>query len=162
MKRKTMFFLVLLILLGLASCAGQKGTEPTENQAGAYFAVFEDLYNLDTALNGNSTYLVLDLTKVRAADTEPLIVLFQAFCDENGFELMLDTIDGLKEKGYIVDLYFAEGFVIVFDDMRSDNETLVTKAMKWRSGTGAIGADYTVKLNKNSWEITSKENNWIS
>jgi hypothetical protein len=151
--------LVVVLALSLAACGGDS---TPEDQVGAYFSVFENLYAADPGLNTDSKYLVLDLTKVKLADTEPLILLMQNFCDESGYILMLDTIDGLKEKGYVIDLGFPEGFVITFDDVRLENKTLVTEAMKWRSGDGAIGAEYTVKLKNGTWEITKTDKSWIS
>jgi len=159
MKMKMLLFLIISICL--ASCTGQD-TISSEDQAGAYFAVFEALYAADPGLNADSTYLVVDLSKVKLADTEPLIALFQNFCDTSGYILMLDTIDGLKEKGYVVNLGFSDGFVITFDDVRLEKNTLVTEAMKWRSGDGAIGAEYTVKLKGSTWAITKSDKGWIS
>ena len=86
-------------------------------QKEAYYAVFENLYTTDSGLNADSKYIVIDLTKVILADTEPLIELMQDFCNENGYILMLDTLEGLKETGYIVDLYFSDGFIIGFEDL---------------------------------------------
>ena len=170
MKLKAICFLV--ISLCFTSCTGQNAVGPDAtdpdvaelagNQAGAYFAVFETLYETDPALNADSAYLALDLTNVMLEDTEPLIVLMQDFCDDNGYTFLLDTIDALTEKGYIKDLYFEEGFVITFSDIQLDSNTLVTSAMKWRSGLGAIGADYTVEQSNGTWEITEMSNNWIS
>ena len=158
---KKLLFPLCMIFILLNGCTTTKDITAAE-QAGAYFSVFENLYTADPGLNTDSKYLVMDLTKVKLVDTEPLIALMQNFCDENGYIFMLDTIDGLKEKGYVIDLGFPEGFVITFDDMRLDNSTLVTEAMKWRSGDGAVGAEYTVKLIKGVWEITNTNKGWIS
>lgn len=138
------------------------------DQAKAYYAVFTDLYGKDSALQHDCTYLALDLTNVLLADVEPLVDLFQRFCDNNGYSLLLDTFEGLKEKGYIVDLYFPDGFLISFSDAflngdaHLDSSCLITNAQKWRSGTGAIGAKYTVKKSGNSWVIDDITNCWIS
>ena len=175
MKAKIIPFLVIFMLICLVSCTGQTDqNEPLppnshvdaplsqDGQEYAYFTVFEDLFEKDPALNHESVYLAVDLTNTQLANTEPIIALIQDFCDDNGYTLLLDTIDGLMEKGYIKDLHFEEGFVIAFADIELDTNRLVTSAMKWRSGLGAIGADYTVEQNNGTWEITEMSNNWIS
>jgi hypothetical protein len=150
-----------MIIVLLNGCASQNNIA-AEVQAGAYFSVFENLYAASPGLNTDSTYLVLDLTNAKLTDSESLITLMQIFCDENGYVFMLDTIEGLKEKGYVIDLGFPEGFVIVFNDVQLENGTLITEAMKWRSGNGAVGAEYTVKLRNNTWEVTKTDKSWIS
>ena len=45
---------------------------------------------------------------------------------------------------------------------REEQNKLITDAMKWRSGLGAIGATYTVEKKNDVWEITKTENEWIS
>jgi hypothetical protein len=164
MKMKKLVVLCLAILLlqvASVGCTNQNDIGVAE-QSGAYFTVFENLYAASPGLNTDSTYLAMDLTKAELTDTEPLISLMQNFCDENGYILMLDTADGLKEKGYIIDLGFPEGFLIVFEDVRLENSTLITNAMKWRSGDGAVGAEYTVRYRNNSWEIAKTDNSWMS
>ena len=161
MKKLIISLSFCIILIFTIGCTHPKSINP-EEQAGAYFSIFENLYTADPGLNTDSTYLVLDLTEVKLTDTEPLIELMQDFCNENGYIFMLDTIDGLKEKGYVINLGFPEGFVITFDDLSLENDTLVTAAMKWRSGDGAIGARYTVKLKNDAWKIIKTDKWWIS
>ena len=132
------------------------------DQAFAYFTIFNDLYANDEALNSEITYITLDLTQSKQENPARLIALMDSFCQKNGFTLLLDTIEGLTEKGYIKDLYFEEGIVISYEDQLSDQTSLITAAQKWRSGLGAIGADYSVRLKDNVWEITAKTNEWIS
>jgi len=133
-----------------------------EHPALAYWAVFEEIYEVDSALNTGSKYLAIDLTKVKLDEKKYLIQLFEEFCEANGYILLQDTIEELEEKGYIKDLYFEEGFVIIFDDKELREGKLITAVTKWRSGLGAIGADYTVELKRGIWKITKTENNWIS
>jgi len=135
---------------------------PPDAQAYAYFAVFEELYGTDTALNFESNYLALDLTNAMLADTAPLIELVQNFCDEHGYTLLLDSHEGLTEKGYIESMNFTEGFLISFSDVELGSDKLITSASKWSSGLGAIGSDYTVELKGGIWEITDIALMWIS
>lgn len=163
MKLKIPALLIILCLsFGLMSCADSDTASLSADQANAYFAVFEKLYEDDPGLNAESKYLAVDLTNVKLADTTKLVDLIQGFCDSNGYTLLQDTHEGLAEKGYIKDLYFEEGFLISFSDKDLSEDTLVTAAQKWRSGLGAIGAEYTVKKKNDTWEITKTDNSWIS
>lgn len=159
MKLRVMF--LFIISLCLVSCASQHATAP-ENLAGAYFVVFETLYENDPGLNSEINYIAADLTNIKLTDTAPLVALLTDFCKGNGYVFLQDTYEGLVEKGYIHDFYFEEGVLITFNDKELRHDKLVTSAEKWRSGLGAIGADYEVQLKNSSWEITKTENMWIS
>ena len=163
MKKKTVIILLMaLSIVLLCACDAPDIAEPPEQQEGAYFAVFEKLYEVDPGLNGDIEYIAFDLTDVKLEDTSLLIGLFQEFCDNNGYSLLLDDFEGLNEKGYIQDLYFPNGILIAFKDNELTEDTLVIEARKWRSGRGAIGAEYTVKLEDSTWNITKIANQWIS
>ena len=167
-KSKLIFILILLfavfvIAVNFTSC--KKSTEPDfkGNPANAYFLVFEKLYEESTGLNSDIKYIAIDLTGAKLKEKPDLIKLFEKFCEENNYTLWQDTIQGLKEKGYIVDeypVYFPDGFVISFkDDLLEDNK-LVTKGSKWRSDLGAYGATYTAEKINGEWEVTNIADGW--
>ena len=181
MEKKTIIVLwITLALFLLSACAASDiSATPTQigvgdidtdtdivdislEQASAYYAVFENLYEIDPGLNSDCEYIAFDLTNVKLEDTSLLINLFQEFCDNNNYSMLLDDFEGLNQKGFIMDLSFPNGILIAFDDTELTNDTLVTDARKWRSGRGAIGCEYTVKLNNSTWEITGTANHWIS
>lgn len=135
-------------------------SEPDVSEA--YFLVFEHLFGVDPGLNADIRYLALDLTSVLAEDREAIVRRFEDYCAENGLTLLLDTFAGLTEKGYIEDFVFEDGLFFRFEDEQLTEDTLVTEAMKWRSGDGADGATYTVALKENKWEITEAAGAWIS
>ena len=163
MKKKSMLILLMVsFVFLLCACDASNIAESPEQQEGAYFAVFEKLYEVDPGLNGDIEYIAFDLTDVKLEDTSLLIGLFQAFCDNNDYSLLLDDFEGLNEKGYIKELSFPNGILIAFKDNELTKDTLVTEARKWRSGLGAIGAEYTVKLEDSTWSITKIANQWIS
>ena len=137
------------------------GTVISNSQAKAYFSVFEALYKKDTGLN-NGKYLALDLTKAKLTDKTQLIKLMHDFCNSHGYTLLQDTFEELKEKGYIKNLSFNDGFLITFNDKELTQKKLITSAKKWCSGLGAIGAEYTVEKKNDIWQITKGTNFWIS
>ena len=172
MNRKLRDILILLCLcFTLTSCtAAPKGSVISENQpveslsaeklsahqADAYYAVFLDLFQQDPALNAGK-YLAIDFSQAMLADTAPLILHIQAFCDEQGYTLLQDTFSGLEEKGYIADNAFTDGFLISFEDQRLDEEQLVTLARKWRTGLGAFGAEYKADWKNGQWVLADLE-----
>jgi len=182
MKRKLCLILLCIVIVILAGCGKQGSTpgkntsptpqattgnansptDPSVDQANAYYALFLKLYDTDAALNDGCRYIALDLSKAKLANKEPLIALMTDFCKAHGCTLLLDTMSGLEGKGYISSLAFREGILISFDDKSLDQNKLVTSAQKWRSGTGAIGADFTVRKNSGGWEIADSTNFWIS
>ena len=171
MLRRNVALIVLCLTFAflVAGCSQQNGEisstpEPTpvQTQAQGYWAVFEELYGEDEALNSEIQYLAIDLSKSKLEDKQPLTDLFEEFCSQNGLTLLLDNIEGLTEKGLIEDLYFKDGILISFEDQKLTDEKLVTEASKWRSGLGAIGATFTVENQDGVWKITEEENSWIS
>lgn len=168
-RNAALIVLCLTFVFLVAGCSQQNGEisptpEPTpvQTQAQGYWAVFEELYGEDEALNSEIQYLAIDLSKSKLEDKQPLTDLFEEFCSQNGLTLLLDNIEGLTEKGLIEDLYFKDGIVISFEDQKLTEEKLVTEASKWRSGLGAIGATFTVENQDGVWKITEEENYWIS
>lgn len=173
---------VLLAVMLLTSCAklppegvssDYKAVPPTPPaiqsqpaaEAGAeeaYWLLFEKLWAEDDGLNDGIQYLSLDLSQVKLKDTAPLTKQVQDFCDEKGFELLSLPFEELKAQGYIKDLTFEKGIIISFEDQSLTETTLVTKAQKWRSGDGAIGAAYTVEKKSDGWSVTGAEGAWIS
>ena len=163
-KRMTVLSVILSLLVLTAACSTQAPTSEGSDaaQAEAYFLIFQEMFPSDSALNHEIKYIALDLSEARLETPDSFTRLMEEFCAESEYTLLLDTIDGLTEKGYIKDLYFEEGIVISFKDRKLTDNQLITEAMKWRSGLGAIGAAYTAEKKNGAWEITKTENEWIS
>ena len=138
----------------------------------AYFVVLLDLYFNHTPYGMNPKNVAVDLTNVKLADTSSLINLLQNHCNKNGVALLQDNFEGLRQSGYIVGSvsengephyhYFKDGFIIVFNDIELNQDTLVTSAYVWYGDLGASGLDYTIRLVNNSWEIAGIDNWWMS
>lgn len=128
----------------------------------AYFVVFQQLFGEDTALNDSIQYISVDLTGAAGRDDTVFIQQMTAWCERQGYGLMQQTYDELVEGGWITDMYFDEGLLISFKDVRHTDTALVTEARKWRSGLGAIGATFTLAKQQDVWSITATDNQWIS
>lgn len=131
-------------------------------QEDAYFLVFSHLFFLDWGLNDGIKYIAVDLSGTLLDTSDALTQRLADFCAENGYTLLIDTMDSLAAKGYIKNSSFEEGIIIRFSDTELTDSTLITDAQKWRSGDGAIGSTFTVEQKSSGWEMTEIENSWIS
>ncbi len=156
-------FVIFCFFFGFTSCASSEKTIVSKDQANAYFLIFEHLYQGSKNIT-DGQYLVVDLTNAELDDIGPLISLMQEFCVNNGYTLLQDTAEGLKEKGYFDEtgFYIKDGFLVAFNDVKLEPDTLITSAHIFRAGLAAVGADFTVEKNNNTWQITKEENSWIS
>ena len=113
-----------------------------DDRCALYLQVLEDLWEVDSGLNGDVTYIGVDLSSTSLSDSERAAVAW-AFAGKHGGELVTGTWDELAEQGYIdrENLYWEDG--ILFSITEKDMEgvyslTPVTfDAEKWRSGLGA-------------------------
>jgi len=133
-----------------------------EPQAQAYFRLFQYLIEQDSALNRGIKYIAVDLSESLMENPDDFILLMEDFCAESGYILLQDTIEALREKGYVKDLYFEDGIVIKYKDIDLTDDWLYTDAMKWRSGLAAIGAKFSIKKTNGIWEVADPMEFWIS
>jgi ABC-type transport system substrate-binding protein len=129
----------------------------------AFQQLFLYLYELDSGLNYGTKYIAVDPTNVPEPIAELLIPVIRKLTDENGWEFLIDTYEGLVEKGYVDESqgnYFVEGLLFRFENIKISDNALEVDASKFRSGLGAIGGTYTVSLD-GLWRIESSKN-WIS
>lgn len=127
-----------------------------------YFVLFQELFSADPGLNSEIQYISVDLSNVKLADTSDYIELMKAWCEKNGYLLLEQTFDQLVEGGWIIDLGFKDGILISYEDVSLSEDKLVTDAKKWRSGDGAIGAEYTLTIKNGKWSISKTDKQWIS
>lgn len=111
---------------------------------GVYLQVLEDLWTNDSGLNGDITYISVDLSEAPGdlTDGEKAAIawIFSGRHDAQGLQL---SFDALAENGYLTDgmLYWEDGalFSITKADGGTNTANKITfSARKWRSGTGAI------------------------
>lgn len=111
---------------------------------GLYLQVLEDLWTNDSGLNGDLTYISVDLDKApgRLTDGEKAAVawIFAGRHNAQGLQL---GFEALKAQGYVdeTSLYWEDGllFSITKTETGKDAADRITfNAAKWRSGDGAI------------------------
>lgn len=75
-------------------------TEDFDDLGVLYLQVLEDLWNVDSGLNGNITELGVDLSQTRLSQSEREAVAY-AFGSAHGLMAMETTYDQLVEEGYL-------------------------------------------------------------
>ncbi|MGM9974573.1 MAG: hypothetical protein ACI33K_11100 [Clostridiaceae bacterium] len=134
--------------------------------AQGYYQVFLELMDIDTGMQGGIKYIALDYQDALTENKGLLKKLMEEYCKANGYELLIDDYEGLTEKGYInkQELYFPDGIIISFEDVKLLEDKLITNAAKWRSGKGAIGATYTAIKKDGVWKVDkdATRGQWVS
>ena len=113
-----------------------------DDRCALYLQVLEDLWETDSGLNGDVTYIGVDLSQTSLSESERAAVAW-TFAERHGGELVTGTFDELAEQGYIdrETLYWKDGILFSVTEKETEgtyNLTPVTfDAEKWRSGLGA-------------------------
>ncbi len=114
--------------------------------SGLYLKVLEDLWDIDVGLNGDITYISVDLSKAPGELTEgEKSAISYIFAKAHKKQCLELTFEELREQGYIKkdELYWEDGLLFSITDSqkaeRQYNGLRVIKfdAQKWRSGLGA-------------------------
>lgn len=114
---------------------------------GLYLKVLEDLWEVDSGLNGNAKYISIDLSKAPGELTDgeksAISYIFATAHDKQCLEL---SYEELVEQGYLKGdkpYYFEDGILFsITDSMKAEEQynglrVIKFDAQKWRSGLGA-------------------------
>ncbi|MDY5612064.1 hypothetical protein [Dysosmobacter sp.] len=113
-----------------------------DDRCALYLQVLEDLWAGDEGLNGNLTYIGVDLSQTNLSDSEQAAVAW-VFAGRHGGELVTGTWEELAEQGYIdrENLYWEDGVLFSITEKETEGVYSLTPvtfdAEKWRSGLGA-------------------------
>ena len=116
-----------------------------DDRCALYLQVLEDLWEVDSGLNGDLTYLGMDLSSTSLSDSERAAVAW-AFAGRHGGELVTGTWEELADQGYIdrENLYWEGGILFSITEkeepvyfMPEGMAAVTFDAQKWRSGLGA-------------------------
>ena len=116
-----------------------------DDRCALYLQVLEDLWNADSGLNGDLTYIGVDLSETSLSDSERAAVAW-AFAGKHGGELVTGTWEELADQGYIdrENLYWEDGVLFSITEkaepvyfMPEGMAAVTFDAEKWRSGLGA-------------------------
>lgn len=113
-----------------------------DDRCALYLQVLEDLWETDSGLNGDVTYIGVDLSRTSLSDSERAAVAWP-FAGRHGGELVTGTWEELAEQGYIdrENLYWEDGVLFSITEQEMEGTYSLTPvtfdAQKWRSGLGA-------------------------
>ena len=116
-----------------------------DDRCALYLQVLEDLWEVDSGLNGELTYIGVDLSETSLSESERSAVAW-AFAGRHGGELVTGTWEELADQGYIdrESLYWEDGILFTITEkeepvyfMPEGMAAVTFDAEKWRSGLGA-------------------------
>ena len=116
-----------------------------DDRCALYLQVLEDLWEVDSGLNGDLTYIGVDLSQTSLSESERSAVAW-AFAGRHGAELVTGTWEELADQGYIdrENLYWEDGVLFSITEkaepvyfMPEGMAAVTFDAEKWRSGLGA-------------------------
>ena len=124
------------------------------------------VYHYDAALNHGIKYIAVDTSGVLENMLEPLLSSLRRWTAANGYELLIDTYDGLVESGLIAPMPdsagFRDGILFSFDDMWHNADAFMVQATKYRSPRGAVGANFTARFAGWQWVVDEPDSWFIS
>lgn len=174
---KKVLSVVILFFFILVGCRNpvkvSDGNSDTNNKANiksedkekvqAYILAFDNAFKMDEALNSNIKYVSIDTKNFQDFSEENKQDLFKYVADKYNVTVLDMSIEELKNKGYVKDLYFEDGILFRVDKYNKDSKNNISfEGAKWRSGTGAIGFSFEAQKKDEEWQLKKCEMTWIS
>lgn len=129
----------------------------------AYILAFDNVFKMDDALNSRIKYISIDIKSFQDFSEENKLDLFKYVADKYNVTVLDMSIEELKNKGYVKDLFFEDGIVFLVDKYNENSSNTISfEGVKWRSGTGAIGFTFEAKKKSDNWELKKYQMTWIS
>jgi len=149
------FSILLFPLLLLSAC--NTGIEPKEHLGEIYSVALDSIMEQDEALSSDMEYIAIDMSNFEEVDERDKQEILSYFREKYKVDVMASTFDQLKEKGlYHPDTMSLDGVLLRIDNVDFKfNNNIFFEGSKYRSGTGAVGAEVTVHYQDNKWK--SKE-----
>ena len=135
-----------------------------DDRCGLVLEVFEDLWQYDSALNGELKILGFDIDEaLLPLSSERMAAAWVFSCRHGtGAEFVMGTWQQLADEGYIdgENLYWEDGLLFSINGTEGKDQTdqkLFFDTQKWRSGLGAIFfTECTAKMDRSgSWSYES-------
>lgn len=131
-----------------------------------YLALIDEILKIDPALNDDISKMALNTKGWTALTDIEKETVFQALKGSYELDIIEGSFDELAQQGLIdkEKLYFPDGILITIKNFEyNEKEKSISCSIdKWRSGTGAIGAnDVTAEYKDGKWDITLSDM-WIS
>lgn len=134
-----------------------------DGSAGQLYAMtFEAMLKLDEALNREMNYIAVDLsemTQLTEDDKAYIIEYLQSFDTEIRDRTLEQLIEEEQPES---DNAALKGVLLRVDKVEINEDSARIEGSKYRSGTGAVGAIITLKLEQGAWKLSDSEMTWIS
>jgi len=178
--KKIIIYLLLIICVSLpfVGCTRKEGDKNIKEsavqsskdnkveksqKAELYGLAFDAVWEMDKALNDQIKYISINTKTFKDFTEEDKKQLFDYIGKKYNVTMLDMSIDELKTKGYVKDLYFKDGLVFTVDKYNDYSPSSVSfEGMKWRSGCGAIGFSFQGENKNNKWELKKCGMTWIS
>lgn len=164
MKKWLAMVLLTALVVFLSSCTPAEETAPPPegndtDVVALYRAVFQNLYETDTALNSGIEFIALDLTQAENLSQEQRESLAKLLAEDTGVEVRLSTYKDLLDQQLIVYsegdssfTMFETGILFTLSTEQVEEGRFQFSADKWRSALGAYGySDCTATLTDDGW-----------
>lgn len=143
--------------MGLGSVTGILLKSKSDDIAGLYRMVVDDLYAVDPGLNDGINTLAFDLTGVSNMTEAEKTAFVYLMGNAYGMQAIAGTYEEICELGYINKdkHYFEKGLLFKIEDTAISGDSFTFNARKWRSGKGAyFFHECTAKKTKDNWDYT--------
>ena len=118
----------------------------------AYYQVVLKLCEMGGPVYGIK-YVAIDMAGVLESARAPLETKLSALAAAVGWELLVDTYEGLAQSGYVVHGGFREGILISFGNSSFDGATFIVEASRFHGNLGAFGSTFTAQFSMGSWMV---------
>lgn len=103
-----------------------------------YFTAIDEMYKSSSELNNEIKTISLDMERCDSLSEKSKEVILSKMKEEYKEEILQDTANELKEKGYIKQGIFEEGILITITEKSVKTKKIVFDISKFRSGMAAV------------------------
>jgi hypothetical protein len=122
------------------------------------------LMDRDPALNSNIEFVAIDFNVIKDLSKEDKNNVIDYFKKDN-IEIKEASLEDLEELGLFDDEQHSikDGILLKINEFKEyTKKSIVLEASKYRSGTGAIGVEYSFKEESGKWILIKSRDTWIS
>lgn len=114
-------------------------------------------------LGGDTTFLYVDLNPLSLFDQHDKFALLEALRLAQPRQVEEATLETLKESGKFdeAQLFIKDGTLLSMESTDVTKDSFTLRISIYRSGRGAIGATYAVRIKSDTWELKLLEQ-WIA
>ncbi len=155
----------LLTVFSVVGCSADNEVDVTyENleYTEIYGIVFDSFIELDKGLNTEMSYIAIDVESLLYITEVEVEKLFK-YMEKYGIPVISQSFDSLEEEGMVGIGNEIDGILISVNSFEiTDDNRVVVKGEKFRSGDGAIGVKCGLIRREESWQKDYADITWKS